>query len=415
MSKQNNLIRPPQPLLIRAWNLLSREKMDKRSFSFDEITHAAMGKTGLKDFGGNGFEAGLKALLAAFRQVRTHHPFGRFYVRQMVIQMLMHRLRNVNLVRQHPEILSQDIARPIIVLGLPRSGTTLLFNLLAQDPDHRFLRNWEAFISQVPPKGRYTEATDPRIRQARWMQRFLKYLMPEIDKVHAFTPKGPEECTPILMQGFATQALVGGFDVPEYSRWLDQADHGPTYRYHRRVLQALQWKYPGRRWLLKSPDHLAAVRSILEVYPDACFVHIHRNPVNSVSSWASLNLVYRGVYYHSIDIRELGRQVLGRLSTDMGRYLTDRTSLPSHSFFDLGYRDLVSDPIGAIQDMYDHFGLELTQEARSSMQAYLSENPKNKHGVHRYSPEDFGLSQQAILERFSDYNESFQAYLGTSD
>lgn len=412
MSKQSNLIRPPQPLLIRAWNFLSTEKANEKSFSFDEITQAAMGKSGLKDFGGNGFEAGLKALLSAFEQVRTHHPFGRFYVRQMVIQMLIHRLRNVNLIHQRPEILSQDIARPIIVLGLPRSGTTLLFNLLAQDPNHRFLRNWEAFISQVPSKGRYTEATDPRIRQARWMQRFLKYLMPEVDTVHVFTPEGPEECTPILMQGFATQSFVGGFDVPEYSRWLDQADHAPTYRYHRRVLQALQWKYPGGRWLLKSPDHLAAVRSILEVYPGACFVHIHRNPLNSVSSWASLNLVYRSVYYNSIDMHELGRQVLGRLSTDMDRYLADRPSLPSRLFFDVGYQALVSDPIGAVQDIYDYFGLELTLEARSNMESYLANNPKNKHGVHRYSPEDFGLSQQVILERFSDYSASFQAYLG---
>lgn len=369
---------------------------------------AAVRRSGVADFGDRDFLEGLKVLLAALDQHEEYHPFGRFYLRQMIIAMLVHRLGHVELVKQHPEIYREDIARPVIILGLPRSGTTLLFNLLAMDPAHRFMANWEAFISQVPPKGQYSFEHDPRRRQAKWMLRFQKYLMPDIDTMHVFAAEKPEECTPILMQSFATQAFVGGFNIPAFSSWLDTADHIPTYRYHKRVLQALQWKYPGERWLLKSPDHLPAVDAILKTYPDACLIHIHRDPVSSVSSWASLGFAYRSVYYPYIDTVELGEQVLARLANDMDRYMEIRGPRADGRFHDLDYAELLKNPIEAVKRIYAAFGFELSGQTEEKMRGLLAENPKNKHGVHHYKPLDFGLTNVMIRRRFEKYIDTFK-------
>jgi len=397
-----------QPLLIKMWNLFSSQKTVGHAFLLDDVLNAARKRSGLSDFGDTDFLTGLDVFLNSASQADGFHAFGQFYLRQLIIAMLVHRLKLVDLLRMQPEILSERIDCPVFVLGLPRSGTTLLFNLLTQDPAFRYMANWEAFIAQVPPKGQYTHASDPRRNQAKWMLRFQKHLMPELDTLHEFSAEGSEECTPILMQSFATQAMAGGFDVPAFSRWLDDADHEPTYRHHQRVLQALQWKYPGKHWLLKSPDHLSALDSILKRYPDARFIHIHRNPAQSVSSWASLNLVYRKNYYTHIDIDALGAQVLERLANDVDRYMKERERTHPGQIYDIHYHDLIANPVSRIQDAYDHFNIDLCHDTKEKMRAFLLENPQNKHGAHLYQPNDFGLTENTILQRFEKYIDMFQ-------
>lgn len=413
MSKSFNdcQVKTWQPFLIRAWNFFSPDHENETVFSLEKIISAATKRCGFSNFGDQAYLEGLASLLDSFRNVKTYHPFGRLYVRQLIIEMLVHRLRLIDLLQCNPEILSERIINPVFILGLPRSGTTLMFNLLAQDSAHRSMANWEAFIAQVPPAGQYTYANDPRKNKAKWMLRFQKYLMPEIDKKHEFTYEGPEECTSILMQSFATQTFVGSFDVPKYSEWLDHADHNPTYEHHKQVLQTLQWKYPGHRWLLKSPDHLAALPSILKVYPDARFIHIHRDPISSVSSWASLNLTYRGVYYHHVNTEELGQQVLERLSNDLNNYVLDRESSPKDQFYDISYSDFLLNPLKTVEKIYSKFGFELSEQAESKMKAYIQASPANKHGAHKYNPKDYGLSEDLIRQKFSIYLNAYKVYL----
>ena len=236
--------------------------------------------------------------------------------------------------------------------------------------------------------------------------RFQNYLVPQMRDMHRFHLDGPEECTPILMQSFATQALAGMFNVPDYSNWLSTASHTATYRYHRQALQALQWKYPGQRWLLKSPDHIAAIGSILETYPDACLVHMHRDPVKSVSSWASLNQAFRGIYMKSVDPKDVGIQVLNRLSSDMRDYLEQRKKCNPERFFDLQYSDLVKDPLASLQRIYRHFSLVLGDDALVRMEKYLAEERQSKT-LHRYTPHDFGLSVLQIRQSFGMYIDTF--------
>lgn len=404
---------PATPLVIKIWNRFAGEP-DDQAWSVDELLDLARKRSGLTHFENDQFQEGLQAFASSVKETGGLHAFGAFYLRQLVIAMLVHRLKLDDLLQTHPRIQQEQIKRPLFVLGLPRSGTTLLYNLLAQDPGHRFMFNWEAFIGQVPPKGNYSFANDPRRNQAKWVLRFQKYLMPDLDKIHEFSAAGSEECTPILMQGFATQALAGGFDVPAYSSWLDHADHTPTYRHHRRALQALQWKYPAERWLLKSPDHLAALDAILEQYPDAQFIHIHRDPAESVASWASLNLVYRSVYYSQIDKAGLGRQVLNRLANDTDRYMALRNRVPSDQVFDIQYENFTRAPIAALEQAYDHFGFDFSGDTQGHMQTYLAENPAQKHGTHHYSMEEYGLSQAMIRDRFSAYIHRFLAAGGVA-
>jgi hypothetical protein len=160
--------------------------------------------------------------------------------------------------------------------------------------------------------------------------------------------------------------------------------------------------------LLKSPDHLPAIDAILRVYPDACLLHIHRDPARSVSSWAALNLVYRSVYYRHIDRDALGRQVLKRLADDMDRYLTARATLPTRQFHDVDYREFIKNPPAAIRQIYAHFGFQLSEQATRRMNEYLAANPRHKYGAHTYAPEDFGLNAEAIRRRFADYVAAFK-------
>jgi hypothetical protein len=202
------------------------------------------------------------------------------------------------------------------------------------------------------------------------------------------------------MQGFATQALAMIFNVPSYSDWLDTASYAETYRHHRRILQTLQWKYPGERWLLKSPDHIQGVESMLEVYPDGCLIHMHRDPVKCVPSWASLNAVFRGIHSQSIDPHELGRQALQRLATDLEHYRMQRQRCDTSRFIDIEYADLINEPMATIRRIYHWFDIELSAEAEERIQKFIARERTHKT-THHYSPEYFGMTPEQIRERFN--------------
>jgi hypothetical protein len=370
------------------------------------LMNLAVKRTGLDDFGGSDFREPLEILVQSLQDTGDLHPFGRFYVNAMFTELLINRLKLVDLWKRQPDISGEPIGQPVIILGLPRTGTSFLFNLLALDPAHRVLTNWETTVSQVPPEGAYGFRQDPRRKKGRFLMRFQNYLVPQMKKMHQFYLDGPEECTPLLMQGFATQALAGLFNVPDYSGWLDTASHAATYRHHRRILQTLQWKYPGERWLLKSPDHIAALADILETYPDACIVHTYRDPVKSVASWASLNSAFRGIYMQSINVAELGRQVLDRLSSDVRAYLEQRQDIEKNRIIDLSYERLSGNPLEAIHGLYEQFGLVMSAAAEARIHAFLAQDRKTRRS-HQYSPGDFGLTARSIQERFQEYIDRF--------
>lgn len=396
---------PYQSALVKLWNLLQKDG-SKSAISLEKIVAKVEQKVGDDNWKNGEHWDGLSILAASLNKTGNLHSFGRFYVKTLLTDFLIQRARLHEYWTQNSVVLNETIEKPIIILGLPRSGTSFIFNLLAQDQNHRFLRNWETTVSQIPPKRGYSYANDPRRRIGRGLLKFQNYLAPQLQTIHEFFLDGPEECTPLLMQSFATQALVGLFNVPAYSEWLDGADRDETYRHHKRILQTLQWTYPGEKWLLKSPDHLGAIDSMLKVYPDACFVHLHRNPVQSVVSWASLNAAFRGIYMRSIDFSALGQQTLGRLANDMDRYLVQRSAQPHDRFFDLDYRVLVDNPLQAVKAIYDYFNMNLSAGAHRNM-LLLLEQERKKSRIHRYRPENYGLTEKAIKSRFENYIKTF--------
>lgn len=395
--------------LARTWNALAAvlpPAIAPRRLDVDEMIARVARKRGAGEWQRGPHVEAARRLVEAIEQTGRPHAFGRLYLREMFCGLFDARAALEAHWQRFPQILEQAVPRPLVILGLPRSGTSFLFNLLANDPAHRYLRNWETTVSQIPPPRPTSFDADPRRRVGARLMRLQRHLAPTLEHIHEFHLDGPEECTPLLMHGFATQALAGMFDVPAYSRWLDTVDHLPDYAHHKRVLQTLQAAYPAERWLLKSPDHLAGLDALLEVYPDACLIHLHRDPVQSVASWASLNAAFRGICSPQLDAGALGAQVLDRLATDMDAYLLARERHPASRFLDLPYRELIAAPVATVARIQAHFGLDQSEAARNAIDAFLGAD-REKVRSHRYRPEDFGLTPEGIRTRFGNYIARF--------
>lgn len=409
MLDKSPIISPYQCLLVKSWNRFFRAvpaSMKSSTLSSKKLIEAAINKAGSSDFGDTQLHDALEQLVSDINRSSGIHDFGNFYLKQLFSTLLLNRLELMKFWNAHSEVQSQHIEKPLIILGLPRTGTSFLFNLLAQDSSHRYLTNWEAIVSQVPPeKGCTTPEKDPRRKTGKVLMRFQDFLVPHMKDIHTFYLDGPEECTPFLMQGFTTLALAGNFDVPEYSEWLKTADHDPTYRHHHRILQTLQWSYPGGSWLLKSPSHVEAIDSLLKVYPDACFIQLHRDPVDAITSFASLCAAFRGVYVKSLDMHKIGEQALETMAFGFDKYLEHRQTINPDRFIDLQYRDLVDNPLSTVESIYQRFNKPYSQETARALSTYLElDNSKDK-GAHTYECYDFGLTPEKIRARLKDYIE----------
>lgn len=367
---------------------------------------AARKQTGLCDFGDEAFREPLRLLIRSLETEAGLHAFGRVRARQLIVNGLANRLRLQHDWKRWPAILDQDVRQPLFILGLPRTGTTLLFKLLASDPAHRWLAFWEAHTPSPPPE-RLTYARDPRRRRAARQLRTLDYLLPNLAAIHEFDADGPEECYPLLANSFAGVQYSWGFNVPSYDRWLTTCDMEPTYRYYRQQLQLLQWRCRGERWVLKSPVHLYYIAELLAVFPDARVVQLHRDPLKVLPSACSLRATLRGLVTNEVDKRALATSLAEGAARDIERCMEVRQRLGADNFFDLYYSDLVSDPMEAVRSIYRRFGHDLSPEAETSITDCLARNPQNKHGVHSYSLEQFYLDPDTERRRFANYCSTF--------
>ena len=260
-----------------------------------------------------------------------------------------------------------------------------------------------------PPPQRSRHARDPRIaaadRQIRWFHR----LNPEFRKIHPIGARLPEECLIITSHSFRSFQFQTSHRVPSYQSWLEESDLRPSYEEHRRFLQHLQWRCPTERWVVKAPAHLYGIAALLAVYPDAGIILTHRDPVEVVPSMASLHAVLRSTFSDTVDPVEVGVEVTRRWAEGIERALRVRDSIPDSAsrFFDVRYADLVRDPFATVRGIYAHFDLPFTPAAEQRMRRFLAANPKDKHGAHRYSLEQFGLDADAARARFRAYRERF--------
>ena len=386
------------------WNLPSLEAQS--------VIDAAVRRAGSSDFGGDGFREGLSVFLDSVEREGDLTTLGRVSCRETLIRYLSNRLRLQEYRSAHPEVARERIERPIFIIGLPRTGTTILFNLLSQDPSSRPPLSWEVEWP-VPPPETETYDSDPRIKDAEKLFGNLDRLIPTLPAIHEFGALLPQECVPINAHELLSVQFHTTFHVPSYQAWYEQQSLLPSYAFHEKFLQHLQSKHKKDRWVLKSPAHLPAIDDILETYPDALMIHTHRDPARVMPSLSSLCYAFRCMNSDSVDPARVGRNVLDLWSLSLERAVEARRRHQDkpNQFFDAHFEDTLADPVDLIRRAYKHFGLDFTDTAKDRMKGFLEANPRGSRGVHRYVREDFDLDLDEIRERFSKYCAEFDVPL----
>ena len=403
----------PRPFWVSAVNALGRalERLGVRPFKLDpeSLLEEARRETGLTDFGPDGFREGLELFCSDLERECELHPIGRFLAHQEVLTVLVNRLQVHDWIRRHPEIREQEIREPLFVTGTPRSGTSILHELLAQDPRHRALLTWETQYP-CPPLGDRTPPDDPRIRRSDRRVKLWPKIVPEYQTMHEMGGDIPQECIFLTDHDFKSEHWGGSYNLPNYSLWLVETDMRPALEYHKLHLQLLQWRSAPRRWVLKAPSHLSYLPALFDVYPDARLVWTHRDPLATVSS--STSLVRALVAIRSDELPPAAELSAGIAELSAVRFAEvvaqrDAGEIPEAQICDMLYQDLMDDPGRTLARVYAHFGLELNRETRESMLAYLRAKPQGKHGRHRYTFADTGLDAGEERARFASHIARF--------
>jgi hypothetical protein len=377
----------------------------------DDLVALACERTGISSLDSGSYREGLDRLVAEANACERVTEAGRQGFYEACVSALVNRLRVSEHLRQHPEELQSPIERPLILFGLPRTGSTLSSNLLDQDPARRSLLNWEA-VDSVPPPTSETLRSDPRcVAKKREQQAQLEQLPPEM-VVHWEWADTPTECMFVVMQDFKADIWASRLPAEDYARWLwFEADLRPTYAYHRRVLQVLQSKAPGT-WSLKMPSHALFLDALLEVYPDARLVWTHRDPYTSLASLCNTIAVAESAWTGgNPDLDEIRRLYPMQLHEHVQRAMQVRARIGHERIHDLYYHELMRDPIDAMRRLYGWAGDAFTAEIEARMRRYLEQNPQGKHGSQSYSLEKFGLTRAEVEPLFADYLASYPVQL----
>lgn len=373
------------------------------NLSEQSLMTAAQYQTGLSDWGNSDFREGLSRLLDACQYEANLSLAGLQWLQQECIQSLSNRLYIQEALKKDPEILQVPIRRPLILATLPRSGSTFLHRLLAQDPGGRALLHWELQQPAPPPQVK-TYATDSRIAQGVEAARKEQALFSGSKTMHTVRATIPEECCYLLKNSFSNFDATFWYHIPSYYQWLCESDLTNTYRYYKKQLQILTRHFPGEPFVLKEPGHLLGLDAILTVFPDACLVQVHRSPYQQIASLCSLQGKTQNALRHTpLTPHEIGQIVLNRWLIPLKKAMQARSEADPSHFYDIYYEDLLVDPIATVSQLYNYFGFNLSEEAVTQMQVWLDNNPQDKHGKHQYTLKQFGLSPELIDEKMSDY------------
>lgn len=380
-------------------------------FDEEQLLRSAVRVAGAGDFGGEPFREPLRVLLDSLRSAPLS-DLGAAIWRGTLLRSLSQRLRAEQWWDAHPEILTEPIVAPIVVVGMMRSGTTLLQRILASDPRLACAYGWEVG-EPAPRPGWDPAAEDPRIAAAEAREEQTRAFAPELFAIHPTYVHEAEEEIVFLSDAFLSHIPEASCDVPRYRSWVDTQDFAPAYRWLRRMLQLLQWQKrqrgePPRPFVLKTPDHLGYLETLLAEFPDAHIVHSHRDPVDVIPSGASLNATLWRTHCGTADPHEVGRQWLERMGWACDRAVAARDRIPAGTVSDVAFAEAMADPIGTASAVLSAVGLEPDDRSVAAMEAWTAQDAKREAlPVHRYAPEDFGLTASQIRERFADYTGRF--------
>ena len=400
---------------VRGLNLggrtLRKLGVEPPSLDADALHRAAQRRAAQTSYGAWDFAEPLERLLKSYRDEAALTTLGRITVRELIVSLLENLLRMEAERVANPRIESERIEAPVFIIGLPRTGTTHLHGLISQDAANRAPFTWEVMYPAASrsPAGiaRARSQTGARLE---WADR----LAPEFMRIHPIAPDLPQECIAITAQVFMSIQFHTTHDVTSYQDWFESAPQRLAFDFHHRFLQHLQAKGGnaairggGARWVLKAPGHLFALEGLLERYPDARIIHTHRDPLRVMASMASHATVLRRAFSDRADPLKIAADWVDRWARALDKFLAVRDRAPAAQFLDIDFDAIERDSLGAVERVYDFLGWPLTSEARTAMRNFLAANPKNKHGVHSYTLEQFGLSRATETARFRSYCERF--------
>ncbi|MBW2942530.1 sulfotransferase family protein [Zhongshania aquimaris] len=372
-----------------------------QTFNPQQLIEAAQKLTGLDQFDSDSFYEGLSILLAdANKNDMTESGVKRFG--ESVTQILANRLKVTHYLAQRPELSDRPIERPIFVFGVPRTGTTLLSNLLAADPARRSPLTWE-IDDPVPPPTTATLFDDPRALARLQMEKQMLEAAPEMGKYYRSSAIYPNECVYFMAHDFKTLMLESRGKLPNYRDWLlNDTDMSSAYQYHKKFLQLLQADAPGV-WNLKMPSHALWLETLIKIYPDARLVWAHRDPLTATSSFCSLiSLAHLG-FTGKTDTAWIAENCPYQAKLHADRIMDFREKFGEDRIIDVHYADLINQPIASMEKLYGALGDEFSDGARRGVQGWIDDNPQNKFGKHEYRLAEFGLTAQDIEAQFERY------------
>ena len=399
---------PHRPRAIALANRVGRvaSRVGLRApLDFGALMEAARRRTGLEDFGDPSFREPMTVLLDSIASEARLSPVGRVITRERLVGVLANRARVEAAVRADPCIATRPLAAPLVIIGLQRTGTTLLHRLLASNPRRRWLASWEA-LHPAPAERRGGQ--DPRVTAAERAERALSYLAPDFFAVHPVQARGPEEDVLLLDFAFRSTVPESTLRVPTYARWLEGVDQRPAYEHMALLLRLLSSQREGdARWLLKTPHHLEWLDVLLDVFPGTQIVWTHRDPLQTVPSFCSMIAHGRGIFSDHVDPHEVGRDWSRKIARLVDRAMETRRTRAGAAFLDVQYEALVRDPIAQLRRVHEFTGEDFTDEVERRASDALAAHPQHAFGKHRYRLEDFGLTEGELRERFAPYRSRF--------
>jgi len=402
----DDLAAPRLPLPVRLANLAGAP-LARRLVRLDpaRLIAAARARERADDLGDRGFEEPLAVLCAALEEDAALSAAGRLLVRELLLGLLASRLRLEALLARRPELAAERVAAPLVVLGLPRTGTTHLHTLLSLHPALRTLPYWESLEPIPSPRDR-----DPDAARRRRCQRacgLIDWMLPHLRAMHELAPQTPHEEIQLLAMDLRTMLFEVSYQVPAYAAWYRAHDQAPAYRYLARVLGVLQGLRGPRRWALKSPQHLEQLPALLAAFPDARVVQLHRDPVEVTASFCTMIAYAQRMNGARVDPHALGAYWSSRVEGMLAASVRDRARLPADRFLDVRFEELVADGAGTAERVLAFAGLEVDAATRAALARHQAERPRHAHGRIEYRLADVGLDAEERRAAFGFYRERF--------
>jgi len=407
---------PPRPAWARAVNAgeilpiddVAALPLDRDALLAEARAELGLDGHGVDGFGDDGFLEPLDVLLPALEDEAELTVLGRWITRRFLVRLLVVRAQTVAYVRDDPGVRDEEIAAPVVVTGAPRTGTTILHALLAQDPASRVPEGWE-LLRPVPPPDPAAFPDDARVALADRELRMPALVTGTLDAIHEYSGRMHKECVSSMSFEFRSEEFTARYHVPSYAKWLGTSDMTSAYEWHRLVLQVLQRRFRDVSWVLKSPVHLHSLPVLLATYPDARLVVTHRDPLAVLPSVTSLVAAMRWTHSDHVDFTDIGTYHTDLYSGSLDRLvdLTEDGAFDGVTVHHTQYSAFMADPIATVAAVAGAIGIPVDATTTARMSDYLDTHAQGQHGEHRYSFDDLGVDRARARERFARYQQYF--------